>query len=141
MRAIAYGASALVLMALAAPAAADTVPFVDITPGPTTFTAPETGVYDILAFGANGGASAGFGGLGAEVGGDFNLTGGRNPVDRRWRTGSLDQRGRRRRRGTFVLTSTGTALLIAGGGGGAGFLFHSSVGRTWVGVRRRRKRR
>ena len=51
MRTITYSASALALLMLAAPAAADTVPFVDTTPGPTTFTAPETGVYDILAFG------------------------------------------------------------------------------------------
>ena len=76
MRAIAYGASALALMAIAAPAAADTVPFVDTTPGPTTFTAPETGVYDILAFGGHGGESGGNGGFGAEIGGDFRLTAG-----------------------------------------------------------------
>ena len=59
MRAIAYGASVLALMGIAAPAAADTVPFVDTTPGPGTFTAPVTGVYDILAFGGSGGASGG----------------------------------------------------------------------------------
>src|SRR5271156_6403490 len=81
MRAIAYGASALALMALAAPAAANTVPFVDTTPGSGTFTAPVTGIYDILAFGAQGGHSGdsehmggAAGGGGAEVGGDFALT-------------------------------------------------------------------
>src|ERR1700733_4825364 len=122
MRAIAYCASALALMALAAPAAADTVPFVDTTPGSTTFTAPEAGVYDILAFGAQGGNSGGDGGLGAEVGGDFRLTAGEvlsivvgvdgNGPQVFGFTG--DGGG-----GTLVLTSTGTALLIAGGGGGA----------------------
>ena len=121
MRAIAYCASALALMALAAPAAADTVPFVAL--GSKTFAAPETGVYDILAIGAQGGDSNGFGGLGAEVGGDFRLTAGEvlsivvgldgnGPQGFPSFTG--DGGG-----GTLVLTSTGTALLIAGGGGGA----------------------
>jgi hypothetical protein len=121
MRAIAYCASALALMALAAPAAADTVPFVDTTPGSTTFTAPEAGVYDILAFGAQGGNSGGDGGLGAEVGGDFRLTAGEvlsivvgvdgNGPQEFGFTGNGGG-------GTLVLTSTGTALLVAGGGEG-----------------------
>jgi hypothetical protein len=124
MRTITYSASALALLMLAAPAAADTVPFVDTTPGPTTFTAPETGVYDILAFGAQGGASfpvGGVGGLGAEVGGDFNLTSGEilsivvGGAGISSEIGSGGGGG-----GTFVLRSTGTALLIAGGGGGGG---------------------
>jgi hypothetical protein len=122
MRASAYCASALALMALAAPAAADTVPFVDTTPGSTGFTAPEAGVYDILAFGAQGGDSGGDGGLGAEVGGDFRLTAGEVlsivvGVDGNGPQvfGSTGDGGG----GTLVLTSTGTALLIAGGGGGA----------------------
>ena len=55
MRTIIRGASALALLMLAAPVSADTVPFVDTTPGPTTFVVSETGVYDILAFGAQGG--------------------------------------------------------------------------------------
>jgi hypothetical protein len=131
MRASAYCACALALMALAAPAAADTVPFVDTTPGPTTFTAPETGVYDIRAFGAQGGNSGGDGGLGAEVGGDFRLTAGEvlsivvgvdgNGPQVFGFTG--DGGG-----GTLVLTSTGTALLIAGGGGGASDEFDGGPG-------------
>ncbi len=81
MRTLACGVSALALLTLTAPAAADTVPSTDTTPGSTTFTAPVTGVYDILAFGAQGGAGRDgrdfeSGGLGAEVGGDFNLTAG-----------------------------------------------------------------
>ena len=121
MRAIAYGVSAMALMGIAAPAAADTVPFVDKTPGPGTFTAPVTGVYDILAFGGSGGASGGNGGLGAEVGGDFKLTAGEvlsivvgdglQPFE-----GSGGGGGG----ATLVLTSTRAPLLIAGGGGGAG---------------------
>jgi hypothetical protein len=131
MRAIAYCASALALMALAAPAAADTVPFVDTTPGSTTFTAPEAGVYDILAFGAQGGNSGGDGGLGAEVGGDFKLTAGEvlsivvgvdgNGPQEFGFTGNGGG-------GTLVLTSTGTALLVAGGGGGASDEFDGGPG-------------
>src|SRR3984885_13485128 len=114
MKAIAYGASALALMALAAPAAADTVPFVDTTPGSTTFAPPETGVYDILAFGAQGGNSGGNGGFGAEVGGDFRLTAGEVlsivvGVDGNGPqvVGFSGDGGD----GTLVLTSIGTALL------------------------------
>jgi hypothetical protein len=41
------------------------------------FTAPTTGEYDIVAYGASGGNGVGGGGgLGAEMGGDFNLTAG-----------------------------------------------------------------
>jgi PEP-CTERM motif len=118
MRAIAYGASTLALMALAAPAAADTVPFVDITPGPTTFTAPETGVYDILAFGAQGGTGdSGAGGLGAEVGGDFELTKGEVlsiVVGGQGGAGIAGGGGG----GTFVVSDLTRAILIGGGGGG-----------------------
>ena len=52
MRTIAYCASALALLTFAPPASANTVPFIDTTPGPTTFVVQQTGVYDILAFGA-----------------------------------------------------------------------------------------
>lgn len=48
---------------------------------PDNFTVPIAGTYRILAFGAQGGngtppISAGSGGLGAEIGGDFDLTDG-----------------------------------------------------------------
>ena len=117
MRIKAYGASALVLTALAAPASADIVPFTDTTPGSATFTVPETGVYGILAFGAQGG-----GGLGSEVGGDFNLTGGEILSIVVGGQGGAGAAGG----ATSVQTSTGTALLTAAGGpvllgnGGAG---------------------
>ena len=131
MRAIAYGASVLALMGLAAPAAADTVPFVDTTPGPGTFTAPETGVYDILAFGAQGGAGTfgHVGGLGAEVGGDFALTAGETlSIVVGGMGGAAAGANAGGGGGTFVLTSTGTALLIAGGGGGSGLIFAGGSG-------------
>src|SRR5262245_11576258 len=41
-----------------------------------TFTVPTTDTYQILAFGAQGGAGGGFGGRGAEIGGDVSLTAG-----------------------------------------------------------------
>src|SRR5215469_6757863 len=46
-----------------------------------SFTAPIAGTYRVLAFGAQGGngtppVSAGSGGLGAEIGGDIDLTDG-----------------------------------------------------------------
>ena len=119
MRAIIHGASALALTALAASASADTVPFTDTTPGPATFTVPETGVYNLLAFGAQGGGgNTGIGGLGAEVGGDFNLTAGEIlsiVVGGLGGPGIFTGGGGG---GTFVLTGPTTALLIAGGGGG-----------------------
>jgi hypothetical protein len=123
MRWIAYGASALALMALAAPAAADTVPFVDTTAGPGTFTAPVTGVYNILAFGAQGGEASApgiAGGFGAEVGGDFVLTAGETLSIVVGGMGAAAVDGAGGGGGTVVLTSIGTGLLIAGGGGGSG---------------------
>jgi hypothetical protein len=126
MRTLACGVSALALLTLTAPAAADTVPSTDTTPGSTTFTAPVTGVYDILAFGAQGGAGRDgrdfeSGGLGAEVGGDFNLTAGEVlsvVIGGMGGGGAGLSAGGGGGGGTFVLTSTTTALLIAGGGGG-----------------------
>jgi PEP-CTERM motif len=107
--------AAALLMGLAASAAADTVPFVATPQGPGTFTAPLTGVYDILAFGAQGGVSAGDGGLGAEVGGDFRLTAGEVLSIVVGNEGGPEGGGG----ATLLLTSTGTPLVIAGGGGGA----------------------
>jgi hypothetical protein len=94
-------------------------------------TVATGGTYDITAYGAQGGASAGVsGGAGAEVGGDFTLTAGErleivvggaggygqtSPGD-----GSAGGGGG----GSFVLASTNGGasyqlLLAAGGGGGA----------------------
>src|SRR5258708_7395524 len=64
------GASLLALTAGASSAGATVIGY---TGSSTTFTVPTTGTYDIVAFGAQGG---GFGGLGAEIGGDFYLTAG-----------------------------------------------------------------
>ena len=116
------------MLTFAAPASANIVPFIDTTPGPTTFVVQQTGVYDILAFGAQGGpGEEGGGGVGAKVGGDFNLTageilsiivGGKGGAAS-GAPGTPGTPGGGGGGGTFVLTSTGTALLIAAGGGGA----------------------
>ena len=50
---------------------------IDYSGGAVTWTAPSSGVYEILAYGANGGGSYGEGGgSGAEIGGSFFLTAG-----------------------------------------------------------------
>jgi len=93
-----------------------------------TFVVPTTGIYSILAFGAQGGSGAVFnpmpGGLGAEIGGDFLLTagdtlsiavggmGGSSTPN----FGASGGGGG----GTFIVLagSPATPLIIAGGGGG-----------------------
>src|SRR5262249_18185135 len=104
------------------PALADTFTF--MSPGGVQqFTAPTTGKYDIVAFGASGGNGAGgLGGGGAEIGGDFNLTMG-EVLD--IYVGQAGQRGLAtggRGGGSFVVVhSTMAPLVIAGGGGRCGF--------------------
>src|SRR4051794_38310898 len=48
----------------------------DYTGSLVTFTVPTSGLYQILAFGAQGGDLFFPGGLGAEIGGDFSLIAG-----------------------------------------------------------------
>jgi len=93
------------------------------------FTAPTAGEYDIVAFGASGGSgSIGTGGLGAEMGGDFNLTAGE--------TLDMGQAGLTAHAGGggggrfVVVDSTTTPLVIAGGGGGGGADLKSQGGQT-----------
>jgi hypothetical protein len=126
-RTITLAANFAALAGLAMPATAATF----TTPGSATFTAPVTGLYDIVGWGAQGGAGAkasssftslpGLGGLGAEIGGDFLLTAGEtlsivvggqggNAIVGRGGGGG----------GSFVLGATNTPLVIAGGGGGGG---------------------
>ena len=87
------------------------------------FTVPTTGDYQILAYGAQGGAG-GFptiiasGGLGAEIGGDFNLTFGEVlQIAVGGVGGSGDGGGGGG--GSFVVGPNDTPLVIAGGGGAA----------------------
>jgi len=110
-----------VAFALAAiPMRASTIGY-SYTGGSQTFTATTAGVYDILAYGAQGGTGANnnSGGLGAEIGGDFTLSanetltidvGGTNPYAAPQVGGGGG--------GTFVVDSEGNPLVVAGGGGG-----------------------
>jgi len=72
----------MLLMLVASAAGARAVPFDFMYTGSVaTFTVPTTGSYQILVFGAQGGAGTfssivGAGGLGAEISGDFGLTAG-----------------------------------------------------------------
>jgi len=93
-----------------------------------TFTVPTTDSYQILAFGAQGGITAGsivggLGGRGAEIGGDFGLTAGevlQIAVGGAGLPGSGTSGGGGGG-GSFVVGPGNTPLVIAGGGGGSGF--------------------
>ena len=131
---LAGGTALLALSASMAGAAAAPV-LSDNIPGFTTFVVPTTGLYDILAFGAQGGQSGAIalfqGGLGAEAGGDFMLTAndvltvavggaGLNGI-----SGGGGGGG-----GSFVAGPGNTPLVIAGGGGGGANSGTGSGGQT-----------
>jgi hypothetical protein len=94
-----------------------------------TFTVPESGLYQILAFGAQGGSGmfsgtlgGAVGGRGAEIGGNFSLTvgeilqiavGGAGGDENSFGGGGGGG-------GSFVVGPGNTPLVIAGGGGGGG---------------------
>jgi Hint domain len=96
-----------------------------------TFTVQETGTYDIIAFGAAGGAygGGGAGGLGAEIGGDIALTANETleiVVGQAGNYGDGGGVGGGGGGGTFVIelknaagVTVDTPLVVAGGGGGA----------------------
>ena len=95
-----------------------------------TFTVQETGTYDIIAYGAAGGAygGGGAGGLGAEIGGDIALTANETleiVVGQAGNYGDGGGVGGGGGGGTFVIelknaagVTVDTPLVIAGGGGG-----------------------
>ena len=93
-----------------------------------TFAVPTTGVYQILAFGAQGGNGSfplgqiSVGGRGAEIGGDFSLTASevlQIAVGGAGMSGSFGIGGGGGG-GSFVVGPGRTPLVIAGGGGGGG---------------------
>jgi hypothetical protein len=92
-----------------------------------TFTVPTTGLYQIVAFGAQGGSgpsrptggpSPYTGGLGAEIGGDFSLTAGETLQIAVGGAGMNLEGGSGGGGGSFVVGPGNTPLVIAGGGGG-----------------------
>jgi hypothetical protein len=134
---LASGTLLLALSASLANAAAAPV-FSDTIPGSTSFVVPTTGLYDILAFGAQGGQSGTItpfpGGLGAEIGGDFMLT--MNDV-LTIAVGDAGLNGEGRSNGgggggggSFVVGPGDTPLVIAGGGGGSANSGAGSGGQT-----------
>ncbi len=106
------GASVLALT-LAAPSARATT--IDYTGAIVDWTVADTGTYDIVAYGGQGGATSyAAGGLGGEAGGSFTLTAGTVlQIAVGGQAGGYGGGGG----GSFVI---GVApLVIAGGGGGA----------------------
>jgi hypothetical protein len=106
-----------------------------------TYTVPKTGLYQIIAYGAQGGSSqlgtvVGAGGRGAEIGGNFNLTAGEALQIAVGGVGA-DNAGLNifgasggGGGGSFVVGPNNTPLVIAGGGGGGGAVgFAPVVGR------------
>src|SRR5689334_6419245 len=72
LRYIVYG-----LLLFSAGAKATTISYIGAVA--QTYTIPTTGVYQIIAYGAQGGAALDYGtqgGLGAEIGGEFTLSAG-----------------------------------------------------------------
>jgi|GEM_PF-1454106 len=91
------------------------------TQGIQRFTVPETGVYQIVARGAGGGASlnnnGGFPGRGAVITGEFSLTQGDVLQILVGQKGDDSLRVGGPGGGTFVVASDNTPLIVAGGGG------------------------
>lgn len=100
------------------------------TGGFQNFAAPAAGLYDIVAFGAQGGTGFGFlpglpavGGLGAEIGGTFALTAGevlQVAVGGSGGSNAMFSSGGGGGGGSFVVAPGNVPLVIAGGGGGGG---------------------
>jgi hypothetical protein len=116
-------ASLLALMAAAPRASATTFTFNGMI---VDFTVPDTGTYQIIAFGAQGGDGStsndtgAVGGKGAKIQGDFQLASGDHlkiVVGGAGQSGSYYGGGGG---GSFVFVPNGQPLVVAGGGGGAG---------------------
>jgi PEP-CTERM motif len=114
------GISFAALLACGPSASAATTTFL-FTGAVQTFTAPTTGTYQILAFGAqggSGGATGAAGGGGAEIGGDFSLTAGETLGIFVGGAGGSAIKGGGGGGGSFVIQPVSAKLVIAGGGGG-----------------------
>lgn len=119
------------LCALASfPLFADTINYTGVN-GEQQYTVATTGIYQIVAYGAEGGAIPGSrpGGVGAEIGGDFALSA--NEVLDLY----IGQAGQNSAGGggggTFVLVNGNSSpLVVAGGGGGAGLVSSGGAAAT-----------
>jgi len=93
--------------------------------GIQTWTVPVTGLYQLVANGAQGGGVTGNGGLGASINGRVSLTAGQVlqiVVGQRGTdaSGGSVSNGGGGGGGSFVAVGSNTLLVAAGGGGGAG---------------------
>lgn len=115
-------------LTLASSAIADTFSFTGFL---TSYTVPQSGLYDILVKGAQGGSGQGAsGGSGATVDGGIFLTGGsvlRIVVGGAGHTGTFsDGFGGGGGGGSFVfVTGAAQPLIVGGGGGGAAYTTNS----------------
>jgi hypothetical protein len=138
LKTLTVAAATLAFALVSAPASAASVRF-DVSPDDElqTFTAPATGPYNILAFGAQGGAAGSLqGGLGAQAFGTFFLEEGDTLtllVGEMGESATLNGGGGG---GSFVAGPSDEPLLVAGGGGGSlpgyagldGQQFHNGTG-------------
>jgi hypothetical protein len=115
-------AAAFLIGALSAGDAAQATTVFDYTGTVETFDVTTTGVYDITAFGAQGGgyASFGAGGLGAEIGGNVTLSAGTilTILVGGAGGGGVDASGGG---GSTWIVDGATPLVVAGGGGGGAY--------------------
>jgi hypothetical protein len=112
-------ASVSVLALTIGAAKADTIDFIGAE---ISYTVPVSGLYDITAYGAQGGPAVSFGGLGAEAGGDIFLSAGTTLTVLAGGQGAFAAgNGGGGGGGSFVFE--GAALLVAAGGGGGGSLY------------------
>jgi hypothetical protein len=105
---------------------ADSAPAQTFYPGPETTVTLAPGTYDILAYGAQGGAGVWTGGLGAEAAGIFTF---QNFTTLSLLVGGMGNSGVNSGGGgggSFVVEGT-MPLAVAGGGGGSGS-YSSGVG-------------
>ncbi len=118
---------AILAFAIWNPAAQATPISITYSGSSTTWTVPSSGIYEIIAYGAQGGSGSqsSSGGKGAEIGGEFALTAGTVLDIAVGGAGvnGIDGGGGGGGGGTFVTfagttTNTSGILVIAGGGGG-----------------------
>jgi hypothetical protein len=116
--------------------AAQTATTYTFTSRPQTWTVPASGLYNIAAYGGQGGFASfdggTAGGMGAEAAGFFSLTAGMTlTIDVGGMGGEGDPGAGGGANsaaggggGSFVYNSTTSTLLLVGGGGGGGYLGH-----------------
>src|SRR5690348_9929972 len=140
MKQLLLAGATLVAVGLSEPATYAEPIIFDYTGTLVTFTVPETGIYQILAFGAQGGdlstsdgSFSSIGGRGAQIRGDFNLTSGavlQIAVGGAGMPSTSFGAGGGGGGGSFVIGHGSTPLVIAGGGGGAGVVTRPVVAGT-----------